>query len=127
MVEPDRRRLDECGPVLHGALAKGVLHHGFGNRQILAGIHAEELLFLTLDHGGGQAFRRGMGDRVGQVVFALGVVGVELIEQPLQMPAVERRHDTGVAEIDLKLFGVASRASTMAVRAPLSSVIRRPY
>src|SRR3546814_9788261 len=84
---------------------QALLHDLLDQRQVGARVDAEHLLGRAFEDAGGGALGLGEPEDVGQIVFALGIVAAEALDQREEAPGVAD-DDAGVAEIDLPLGAV---------------------
>ena len=88
--------VEQRRPAVHGRLAQPGLHGGLGAGQVGPGIDAQKLRLVAYHHGAVQSVLAGQGDDIGQIVFALGVVVADALQQPPKMLGVDG-HDAGIA------------------------------
>ena len=96
-AEMNRVRRDQCRARAHRGFPEPALRHGFDGGELDAVVDA---LHLVLGGGamhGLETALAGAGDDVGQVIFLLGVLIADRVEQFERTRAVER-HQAGVAE-----------------------------
>ena len=103
-----RLRRDHGDAGVHRGGAQALLQHGFGFGKLRLGIDAAHVVLLGFDRHRLQAHLAGNGNRIGQIVFALGVGIADPLENRQRL-AAGKRHQPAIAEADFALVraGVA--------------------
>ena len=95
---------DQRHPGFHRHFPQPRLHHAFGLGELRLGVDAAHFVLAGFDHHGIPSLLADNADRIGQIIFALGIRIADLVEDRERAAPVDRHHP-GIAQVDLALLG----------------------
>ena len=98
-AQKDRLRRNEGDAGVERGFAQALLRNRFRFGELALGIDAAHFVLLDFDRDRVELHVARDGDRIGQIIFALAIVGADPLQDGERLRAGER-HDAAVAQID---------------------------